>query len=123
LAKRLSFAVEVAELVLSAREWDMKKPILVVTTRFVKPVEARIDDEFEVRRKADGTPFQRTELLAAAEGADALFITPFDKLDADFFQRVSPSVKVISTYSVGFDHIDLQAAAQRHIAMDTPRPP
>ena len=101
----------------------MKKPILVVTTRFVKPVEARIDDEFEVRRKADGTPFQRTELLAAAEGADALFITPFDKLDADFFQRVSPSVKVISTYSVGFDHIDLQAAAQRHIAMDTPRPP
>ena len=95
----------------------MKKPILVVTTRFVKPVETRIDNEFEVRRKADGTPFQHDELLAAAEGADALFVTPFDRLDAEFFERVSPSVKVISTYSVGVDHIDLQAAAQRHIAI------
>lgn len=95
----------------------MKKPILVVTTRFVRPVETRIDNEFEVRRKADGTPFQHDQLLAAAEGADALFVTPFDRLDADFFERVSPSVKVISTYSIGVDHIDLQAAAQRHIAI------
>src|ERR1700685_1977084 len=96
---------------------SVKKPILVVTTRFVKPVETRIDNDFEVRRKPDGTPFQHAELLSAAEGADALFITPWDKLDADFFKRVSPSVKVISTYSVGVDHIDLQAAAQRHIAI------
>jgi lactate dehydrogenase-like 2-hydroxyacid dehydrogenase len=95
----------------------MKKPILVVTTQFVKPVETRIATDFVVRRKADGTPFQHEELLAAAEGADALFVTPFDKLDADFFRRVSPSMKVISTYSVGLDHIDLQAAAQRHIAI------
>jgi lactate dehydrogenase-like 2-hydroxyacid dehydrogenase len=96
---------------------SVKKPILVVTTRFVKPIEARIDNEFEVRRKADGTPFQHDELLAAAEGADALFVTPFDRLDTDFFERVSPSVKVISTYSIGVDHIDLQAAAKRHIAI------
>jgi hypothetical protein len=53
---------------------SVKKPILVVTTPFVKPVETRIDNEFEVRRKADGTPFQHGELLAAADGADALFI-------------------------------------------------
>jgi lactate dehydrogenase-like 2-hydroxyacid dehydrogenase len=100
----------------------MKKPILVVTTHFVKPVETRIDNEFEVRRKADGTLFKHGELLAAAEGADALFVTPFDRLDADFFERVSPSVKVISTYSVGVDHIDLQAAAQRHIAIGNTTP-
>ena len=36
---------------------------------------------------------------------------------ADLFERVSPSVKVISTYSVGVDHIDLQAAAKKHIAI------
>src|SRR5260370_19535131 len=95
----------------------MEKPILVVTAHFVKPVETRIDNEFEVRRKANGTPFQHSELLAAAEGADALFITPFDRLDAAFFERVSPSVKVISTCSVGLEHIDLQAASQRQIAI------
>jgi len=95
----------------------MKKPILVVTSHFIKPVEARIESEYEVRRKTDGTSFTRNDLLAAAEGADAILITPFDRLDVEFFRRVSPSVKVISTNSVGFDHIDMHAAAERNIAI------
>lgn len=93
----------------------MKKPILVVTSHFIELVEARIDSDYEVRRKSDGTLFTRDELLAAAEGADAILVVPFDKLDAEFFRRVSPSVKVISTFSVGLDHIDLRAAAERNI--------
>jgi lactate dehydrogenase-like 2-hydroxyacid dehydrogenase len=95
----------------------MKKPILVVTSRFIKPVDARIETEYEVRRKPDGTLFTRDELLAASEGADAILITPFDRLDADFFRQISSSVKVISTYSVGIDHIDMHAAAERSIAI------
>ena len=95
----------------------MKKPILVVTSHFIKPVETRIENEYEVRRKVDGRLSTRDELLAAAEDADAMLITPFDRLDAEFFKRVSPSVKVISTYSVGVDHIDLQAAAECNIAV------
>ena len=95
----------------------MKKPILVVTSVFVKPVEARIEKEYEVRRKTDGTLFTRGELLAASERADAMLITPFDRLDADFFRLISPSVKVISTYSVGIEHIDMHAAAEREIAI------
>jgi len=95
----------------------MKKPILVVTSHFIKPVDARIESDYEVRRKTDGTLFTHNELLAAAEGADAMFITPFDRLDAEFFRRVSQSVKVISTYSVGVDHIDMHAAVERNIAI------
>ncbi len=95
----------------------MKKPILVVTSHFIKTVDARIDRDYEVRRKIDGTLFTRDELLAAAEGADAILVMPFDRLDTEFFRRVSPSVKVISTYSVGFDHIDMHAAAERNIAI------
>jgi lactate dehydrogenase-like 2-hydroxyacid dehydrogenase len=95
----------------------MKKPMLVVTSHFITPVDARIESNYEVRRKTDGTLFTRNELLAAAEGADAMLIMPFDKLDAEFFRRVSPSVKVISTYSVGVDHIDMHAAAERNIAI------
>jgi hypothetical protein len=68
----------------------MKKPVLVVTPHFIKPVETRINNEYEVRRKGDGTSFTREELLTATDGADAILITPFDRLDADFFRRVSP---------------------------------
>lgn len=95
----------------------MTIPTLVVTAHFIKPVEARIESNYEVRRKTDETLFTPDELLAAAEGADAMLVMPFDRLDAEFFRRVSPSVKVISTYSVGLDHIDLHAAAERKIAI------
>jgi len=56
-------------------------------------------------------------LIEASSVADALFVTPFDRSDFDFFKRVPASVKVIATYSVGFDHIDVQAAANRKIAI------
>src|ERR1700722_3706576 len=95
----------------------VRKPILVVTTRFIEPVEARIEREYEVRRNPDGGPFNREELLAAAEGADAMLVNPADRIDGDFFKRVSASVKVIATYSVGYDHIDLRGAADRNIAI------
>jgi lactate dehydrogenase-like 2-hydroxyacid dehydrogenase len=52
-----------------------------------------------------------------SQGADALFITPADRLDSAFFQKVSPTVKIIATYSVGFEHIDLGAAARRKISV------
>src|ERR1700744_2982136 len=95
----------------------MKKPVLVVTSHFIEPVETRVNNEYEVRRKEDRTSFTHEELLTAVDGADAILITPFDRLDADFFKRVSPSVKVISTNSVGVDHIDMHAAAERKIAI------
>jgi lactate dehydrogenase-like 2-hydroxyacid dehydrogenase len=80
-------------------------------------VETRIDRDYEARRNSRGIPFTREELLAAAEGADALLITPVDRLDSEFFKRVPTSVKVIATCSVGWEHIDLQAAANRKIAI------
>jgi lactate dehydrogenase-like 2-hydroxyacid dehydrogenase len=93
----------------------MTKPILVVTSRYTKEVEGRIDRDYNTRRNPNQFPFSQQQLLSAADGADALFITPADRLDSGFFQNVSPTVKVIATYSVGFEHIDLEAAARRNI--------
>jgi lactate dehydrogenase-like 2-hydroxyacid dehydrogenase len=93
----------------------MTKPILVVTTRYTKDVEDRIDRDYNARRNPNQFPFSQQQLLSATEGADALFITPADRLDSGFVQKVSPTVKIIATYSVGFEHIDLEAAARRNI--------
>ena len=93
----------------------MLKPKLVVTNRYLPAVEARMEREFDVRRATSGRALSSVELLALADEADAMLITPMDRLDADFFERVSKSVKVISTYSVGLDHIALKSAAARNI--------
>jgi lactate dehydrogenase-like 2-hydroxyacid dehydrogenase len=95
----------------------MRKPVLVVTTHFLDEIEARIDRDYEARRNRHERPFIRDELIEASSGADALFITPLDRLDSEFFARVSASVKVIAIYSVGIEHIDIQAAANRNIAI------
>lgn len=100
----------------------VRKPIVVVTSHFIEGVEERIERNYEVRRSTNGAAFKLRELLAAAEGADAMLVTLADRIDAEFIKRVSASVKVIATYSVGYDHIDLRAAAERKIAIAyTPR--
>jgi lactate dehydrogenase-like 2-hydroxyacid dehydrogenase len=93
----------------------MTKPVLVVTTRHTKEIEDRIDREYNARRTPGQSPFSQEKLLSAAEGADALFITPADRLDSGFFEKVSRTVKIIATYSVGFEHIDLHGAVRRKI--------
>jgi lactate dehydrogenase-like 2-hydroxyacid dehydrogenase len=93
------------------------KPILVVTSHYTKEVEDRIDRDYNARRSPDQFPFSQQDLLSVAEGADALFITLADRLDSEFFKKVSPTIKVIATYSVGFEHIDLEAAARRKISI------
>jgi lactate dehydrogenase-like 2-hydroxyacid dehydrogenase len=93
---------------------DLSKPILVVTYRFTDEVEDRIARDF-VSRYPQGAPFTTDELLTAADGADAILVTSVNKLDGSFFDRVPASVKVIATFSVGYEHIDLGAAAVRKI--------
>ena len=93
----------------------MTKPILVVTSRYPKEVEDRIDRDYNARRNRDAGLFSQQKLLSAAEGADALLITLADRLDSAFFEKVSPTVKIVATYSAGFEHIDLEAAARRKI--------
>jgi lactate dehydrogenase-like 2-hydroxyacid dehydrogenase len=95
----------------------MSKPILVVTSRYPEEIEDRIDRDFNARRNPNQFPFSQQELLSAADGADALLITPADRLDSVFFQKVSTTVRIIVTYSVGFEHIDLEAAARRKISV------
>ena len=116
----------------------MSKPILAVLGHFTEEVEARLARDYTVRRvstdaragsaatsaatssgsSAASSTAARTEgLLLAAEGADAIFFNPPAKLDGEFFRRVAASVKVIATFSVGYDHIDVGAAAARGIAI------
>ena len=94
---------------------SMTKPVLVVTSRYPKEVEDRIDRDYSARRNPNQGFLSQQDMLFAAEGADALFITPADRLDSGFFEKVSPTIKIIATYSVGFEHIDLEAAARSNI--------
>jgi lactate dehydrogenase-like 2-hydroxyacid dehydrogenase len=44
-------------------------------------------------------------------------VSPSVPLNADFFDRIPSSVKIVATMSVGYDHIDLAAAKKKNIAV------
>jgi glyoxylate reductase len=56
----------------------------------------------------------RAELLEKVDGADALLCSPHDRIDAEVFNRAG-RLRVVSTFSVGFDHIDVAEATRRGI--------
>lgn len=69
-------------------------------------------------------PMSRDDVLAAAANHDAILLTSFDKLGADFIGALPPSIRIIATHSVGYDHLNIPLAKQRGIAVtNTPRRP
>lgn len=55
---------------------------------------------------------ERREILALARGAAALICTLADPIDRDLLAGLSPELKVVATYAVGVNNIDLEAARQ-----------
>ena len=78
-------------------------------------VEARASHDYEARLTASDTPVP--DVLARAQDADAILTCPGDMFDAALIGELPDSVKVIATFSVGYDHIDVGAANARGIAV------
>lgn len=95
----------------------MSKPILLVTRRLPPAVEARAAAEFDARLSADDARVTSADILARADGAAAILCCPAEKLDAETIGKLPDSVKVIGTFSVGFDHIDMKAARARGLPL------
>lgn len=83
-----------------------------VTRKLPDPVESRLAREFDVTLQAEGPVLTPQAIIDGAKGADALLCAPGDPINADVIKALAGSVKVISTFSVGFDHVDVKAAAQ-----------
>jgi lactate dehydrogenase-like 2-hydroxyacid dehydrogenase len=91
----------------------MAKPVLFVTRRLPASIEALAEQSYEARLTPSDVAI--TDLLARSEGADAILCCPGDMLDAKTITALPRSVKVIGTFSVGHDHIDVAAATARGI--------
>jgi lactate dehydrogenase-like 2-hydroxyacid dehydrogenase len=93
------------------------KPVLVITRRWPEAVEELIKRDYDARFNATDQLYCRDELLARSDGAEALLITRRDSIDASVVSALPRSVRIIATLSVGFEHIDVKAAAARGIAV------
>jgi len=99
----------------------MAKPVLLVTRKLPEGVEARAAQEFDARLNSideawycDGPAIAERARQAGAAG---ILCAAGDPMNAATIDALPGSVKVIATFSVGFDHIDIAAAKAHGIAV------
>ncbi len=102
-----------------AKETPMPtKPVLALARTLPDAVEARAARDYDVRpAPVDHPPLGGDALVAHAAGADGLLVAPGNAVSAAVIDALPDSVRVIATFSVGFDHVDLDAARARGIVV------
>ena len=91
------------------------KPTILVTRKLPAVVEQRLTESYSPRLNAYDRLPGPAELLEGAIGADGLLVTVTDRLDERLIAQLPEQVRIIATFSVGVDHIDLAAAQRRGI--------
>jgi lactate dehydrogenase-like 2-hydroxyacid dehydrogenase len=97
------------------------RPVLFVTRKLPDAVEARAARDYDVRLNADDAQYDADALISNSEDVDAILVCSTEKFTADVIDRLSSRVRAIATFSVGYEHIDIDAAKARDlIVTNTP---
>lgn len=99
----------------------MSKPTVLVTRRMPAAVEERLRRDYDARLNPDDRIYSEAELAEKAADADAMLICTSEKITPALLERLPARLKVIATFSVGYEHIDVAACKARGImATNTP---
>ncbi|MCW5750470.1 MAG: D-glycerate dehydrogenase [Alphaproteobacteria bacterium] len=90
------------------------RPTILVTRKLPAAVEARASREFNAILNPDDRLIG-ADLAKRAEGCDGLLICSSEKITPELVKALPASVRAIATFSVGFEHIDLDACRARGI--------
>jgi lactate dehydrogenase-like 2-hydroxyacid dehydrogenase len=91
------------------------KPVVLVTRKLPSPVEDRLRRDYDARLNPDDRSYSADELVESANGARAILPCHTERFSAEVFERLPASIEIIANFSVGFDHVDLEAAKRRGI--------
>ncbi len=92
-------------------------PRLLIARPAPDAVLARARHSYDVVFNEADLVTDRADLLAMAKGADAVIAAPGRAFDGAFIGALPETVRMIATFSVGFDHLDLAAAKARGIVV------
>lgn len=99
----------------------MTKPVLLLTRKLPAAVEARAARDYDARLNTADAPWARdgAEIArrATEAGAAGILCAAGDPFNAATFAALPASVRIVATFSVGTDHIDLAAAQARGIVV------
>ena len=100
----------------------MNRPKVIVSRKWPEEVEGRMQELFDVQLNKTDTPLTAAQMQAALQGADAFCPTVSDNVSAEVLSVDNLHARIIGSYGVGFNHIDLEAAKSRDLVVtNTPQ--
>ena len=97
------------------------KPVVLVTRKLPDSVEDRLCKDYTPILNPDDVLYTSDEIIERAKGADAIMPCHTEQFNAAVIARLPESVRVIANFSVGYDHVDTEAAKARGlIVTNTP---
>jgi len=91
------------------------KPKILVTRKMTEEAEKKLAESFDATFNKEDEPIPYEELINLANQYDGLIVSGWDKFDENFFNQMNGRLKIIATFSVGYDHINIKSAEQKKI--------
>ena len=94
----------------------MKKKILI-TRKLLRSNEEKAAKLWDVKLNSNDEVYSQKKLIELSQGFDGILSSFTDKIDEKVINSLSPSIKIISNFAVGFGNIDHEAAKKKNIAV------
>ena len=93
------------------------KTTVFVTRKLPDAVEDRLRRDYDARLNPDDTLYSRDEIIERSRGAQAILPCHTEHFTAEVLQRLPADVRIIANFSVGYDHVDVNAARSKGIVV------
>lgn len=95
----------------------MPKPKVLLTRNVPQAAVERLQEACDLQHWASDEPIPRETLLEWAAGVDGIYCLLTDRIDAELLDAAGAQLRVVSTMSVGYDHVDVDACRARGVAV------
>ncbi|PVH95703.1 hypothetical protein DM02DRAFT_570865 [Periconia macrospinosa] len=97
----------------------MSKPKVVVTRKLIDHAQALLDSnkDLEIVQWDSEKPAPREWLLQNAQNASGILVMLTDKIDTELVSTAGSTLKTISSFSVGTDHVDTALLKSHNIRL------
>ncbi len=95
----------------------MKNLKILVTRKWPKAVEIKLQNTFNVQLNTDDVPLTESQLVDAMKNFDALLPTVTDQINKKIIDCEDRTVKIIGNFGVGFNNIDIESAKKNNVVV------
>ena len=93
------------------------KPRILCTRRMPPNVEARLARDYDATLNPEDRLYTEDGIVTGSEGQDGILCAGGDPMNARVVEQLPENVRIVATYSVGYEHVAVDAAKARGIVV------